>query len=117
MSIARCLLPARRSLRGNVDRNINQAKVNAYVASVVPYVGTWIEIYDLFYNKWIGNRRSLRGNVDRNVAVMVTSYIVIVVPYVGTWIEMPCTARSAQVSGVVPYVGTWIEIRMILYGR
>ena len=58
--------PARRSLRGNVDRNINQAKVNAYVASVVPYVGTWIEI----------SSRS-----DENTASNV-------VPYVGTWIEI-----------------------------
>ena len=39
----------RRSLRGNVDRNIDNADdIAAY--QVVPYVGTWIEIPPLERN-------------------------------------------------------------------
>ena len=56
-----------RSLRGNVDRNGTAAKDIGTKAEVVPYVGTWIEIR----NQRIGGeampRRSLRGNVDRNL--------------------------------------------------
>ena len=55
----------RRSLRGNVDRNVNECIASDYV-HVVPYVGTWIEMF-----------MTLRGLKDGKV-----------VPYVGTWIEM-----------------------------
>ena len=36
-------LESRRSLRGNVDRNIMKARFDRKIR-VVPYVGTWIEI-------------------------------------------------------------------------
>ena len=55
----------RRSLRGNVDRNIKQRDL-IEIQSVVPYVGTWIEIDAGSLLIVHGNRRSLRGNVDRN---------------------------------------------------
>ena len=54
-----------RSLRGNVDRNIEGLNVDA-VDRVVPYVGTWIEIH--------GHGQSAPSGH--------------VVPYVGTWIEI-----------------------------
>ena len=55
-----------RSLRGNVDRNGSSKMFYNKWVDVVPYVGTWIEIFNrqnLFHNSL---RRSLRGNVDRN---------------------------------------------------
>ena len=54
-----------RSLRGNVDRNADDS-VKEFLKRVVPYVGTWIEMYtsETINNIW--KRRSLRGNVDRN---------------------------------------------------
>ena len=55
---------------------------------VVPYVGTWIEMF------WYCGR----------------CYSTIVVPYVGTWIEIPYTVMTMTDACVVPYVGTWIEI-------
>ena len=33
-----------RSLRGNVDRNLLQSRSEPLNSSVVPYVGTWIEM-------------------------------------------------------------------------
>ena len=54
-----------RSLRGNVDRNAAK-HITSAITSVVPYVGTWIEISNIH---WLLNHqhcRSLRGNVDRN---------------------------------------------------
>ena len=56
--------------------------------TVVPYVGTWIEI-----------TRPPR-----------VSWWPLVVPYVGTWIEIPRGTRHILHFPVVPYVGTWIEI-------
>ena len=58
-----------RSLRGNVDRNLNHLGKPVHILRVVPYVGTWIEIrmMMLFDHKWAS--RSLRGNVDRNYAL------------------------------------------------
>ena len=57
--------------------------------SVVPYVGTWIEIKGLSAPENYFCRRSLRGNVDRNIiARIVIGILSIVVPYVGTWIEI-----------------------------
>ena len=56
--------------------------------AVVPYVGTWIEIFKIGCSPILEN----------------------VVPYVGTWIEMITRFFSAPISFVVPYVGTWIEI-------
>ena len=55
---------------------------------VVPYVGTWIEIF-------AGVREA--GGEE-------------VVPYVGTWIEMAIVLILAHLLSVVPYVGTWIEM-------
>ena len=57
---------AGRSLRGNVDRNMNIAGLmNQF--QVVPYVGTWIEIC-----------------LERLECMECMT----VVPYVGTWIEI-----------------------------
>ena len=56
----------RRSLRGNVDRNVEQLGGLDLQLVVVPYVGTWIEIR-FNARSW---ERSLVG------------------PYVGTWIEI-----------------------------
>ena len=39
--------PARRSLRGNVDRNLKKGRAKARPTFVVPYVGTWIEMGSL----------------------------------------------------------------------
>ena len=57
--------------------------------TVVPYVGTWIEIRPSMY----------------------LSMMHPVVPYVGTWIEIKLKLTSCVVFKVVPYVGTWIEIQ------
>ena len=66
---------SRRSLRGNVDRNIpyvgtwieiRKGSTLMITAWVVPYVGTWIEIYRGKYLHAKCYSRSLRGNVDRN---------------------------------------------------
>ena len=54
-----------RSLRGNVDRN-NSGDSYSCQPCVVPYVGTWIEIF-------------------KNHSLIITLHVV---PYVGTWIEM-----------------------------
>ena len=103
------LLQERRSLRGNVDRNV-ESLTSVGDEFVVPYVGTWIEILeylskrnDLLSRSLRGNvdrnfkeivaaggkaSRSLRGNVDRNVASGCKVTEEYVVPYVGTWIEM-----------------------------
>ena len=54
--------------------------------SVVPLVGTWIEIF-----------------------LLNLLYLLFVVPLVGTWIEIPVAAVPAELQ-VVPLVGTWIEI-------
>ena len=37
------------------------------VVTVVPYVGTWIEIIKIVAARIASERRSLRGNVDRNL--------------------------------------------------
>ena len=58
--------------------------------SVVPYVGTWIEIQDV---NWM---MIISGSV---------------VPYVGTWIEMQIGEDGKPTQIVVPYVGTWIEMQ------
>ena len=56
--------------------------------TVVPLVGTWIEIY-----------------------MMPEMYEEdMVVPLVGTWIEMIGISSSFRAAGVVPLVGTWIEM-------
>ena len=127
-----------RSLRGNVDRNHESWRGYWECRSVVPYVGTWIEISDCQYfaassgvvpyvGTWIEINeprthdtqqlcRSLRGNVDRNdIGGVEPSESWKVVPYVGTWIEI--NDKEYNVSGVqvVPYVGTWIEIETMIY--
>ena len=57
--------------------------------TVVPYVGTWIEIPGMYASASAPRRRSLRGNVDRNCVFHDDLTIVVsVVPYVGTWIEI-----------------------------
>ena len=38
------------------------------LSAVVPYVGTWIEIWIGLYGEISASGRSLRGNVDRNTA-------------------------------------------------
>ena len=78
----------RRSLRGNVDRNVALVFSPSAPTSVVPYVGTWIEIY----------------------LVCPATITPSVVPYVGTWIEMQSQRRCDACAVVVTYVGTWIEI-------
>ena len=55
-----------RSLRGNVDRNVSVLGHAFTSTSVVPYVGTWIEI----------------------VLLASPAVYSLVVPYVGTWIEI-----------------------------
>ena len=55
-----------RSLRGNVDRNLDIVLVVLIRLNVVPYVGTWIEIETPLDSWHLGD----------------------VVPYVGTWIEI-----------------------------
>ena len=55
-----------RSLRGNVDRNSYRRCVAKASRNVVPYVGTWIEMYAYRADQNTNTRRSLRGNVDRN---------------------------------------------------
>ena len=55
-----------RSLRGNVDRNRYYACGEYGDNTVVPYVGTWIEM----------------------IIIVLSSIIFMVVPYVGTWIEI-----------------------------
>ena len=64
--------------------------------SVVPYVGTWIEILAVNFTISRKRGRSLRGNVDRNLPKVKLTFDVFVVPYVGTWIEI--------------FVRTWIEM-------
>ena len=61
-----------RSLRGNVDRN-NLYTSETISKTVVPYVGTWIEIE----------------------IPSVFADLLDVVPYVGTWIEMCRPGRCA----------------------
>ena len=100
----------RRSLRGNVDRNVDVRHKQINVVLVVPYVGTWIEISpdtdrlppkygrslrgNVDRNSPIDARllavscRSLRGNVDRNDVFVFDLPDILVVPYVGTWIEI-----------------------------
>ena len=100
----------RRSLRGNVDRNTIRIQHLDLGLLVVPYVGTWIEIFqalkDLFLTfvvPYVGTwieiivcvdritcplGRSLRGNVDRNCILIKLLLLFYVVPYVGTWIEI-----------------------------
>ena len=55
-----------RSLRGNVDRNVVAGTNCGSSIDVVPYVGTWIEIFTLLPRR----------------------HDYYVVPYVGTWIEI-----------------------------
>ncbi len=40
-------IPSGRSLRGNVDRNLDKRSTKYDPEEVVPYVGTWIEIRKL----------------------------------------------------------------------
>ena len=57
----------RRSLRGNVDRNIRSFGTQEFADKVVPYVGTWIEMEPDPDEPCDATGRSLRGNVDRNM--------------------------------------------------
>ena len=60
-----------------------------HVVQVVPYAGTWIEIR----GQWRLHR------------------VFLVVPYAGTWIEMQCAITNhRRWAIVVPYAGTWIEM-------
>ena len=71
-----------------MDRNDDGILKIYRTVNVVPYVGTWIEIY-----------------------MKISSYMQLhVVPYVGTWIEISAMRSEAKYDPVVPYVGTWIEI-------
>ena len=56
--------------------------------SVVPLVGTWIEMI-----------KEMDAYFERQV-----------VPLVGTWIEISPVSTFFSISTVVPLVGTWIEI-------
>ena len=50
-----------------MDRNVDKWAAEKAKASVVPYVGTWIEMLKRRVNRHGYYSRSLRGNVDRNV--------------------------------------------------
>ena len=81
--------------------------------AVVPYVGTWIEIFFGFLAclsipdvvPYVGTWIEMR-------LMVINYYSKVVVPYVGTWIEICSQYLPSRVSCVVPYVGTWIEIVM-----
>ena len=64
--------------------------------SVVPYVGTWIEMYPEYTSLRSRLCRSLRGNVDRNRCFRITCPRLDVVPYVGTWIEISGIEKCNQ---------------------
>ena len=51
-----------------MDRNREAVTTIIEELQVVPYVGTWIEIFQLKLKTEDYLRRSLRGNVDRNGA-------------------------------------------------
>ena len=72
------------------ERGLKSVGVKKILKSVtvVPLVGTWIEML-IFIEK-----KSLDG----------------VVPLVGTWIEIEENPYGWKVNFVVPLVGTWIEI-------
>ena len=100
----------RRSLRGNVDRNLRQRRQDE-VPYVVPYVGTWIEMCASWRsdNAWSG--RSLRGNVDRNRLDDATMSQTVSRSLRGNVDRNTTEGGMADLIGkVVPYVGTWIEI-------
>ena len=62
---------------------------------VVPYIGTWIETFE----------------------VELSKEDIKVVPYIGTWIETIWMFAKAEYPDVVPYIGTWIEtIEKVLFG-
>ena len=67
----------RRSLRGNVDRNLARRAAAAGRLTVVPYVGTWIEIISSIPGKLKEWGRSLRGNVDRNLVMLKLGPIIV----------------------------------------
>ena len=78
---------------------------------VVPYVGTWIEIPVSRESVASKARRSLRGNVDRNIATMTSRRFKRCRSLRGNvdrnlWIYRMVVTQWQ----VVPYVGTWIEI-------
>ena len=81
--------------------------------AVVPYVGTWIEMFHESYDVLGIDCRSLRGNVDRNKESVKDLSVDWVVPYVGTWIEILMNTGIYLIAVVVPYVGTWIEIHLL----
>ncbi len=66
------------------------AFINRYLCNfaVVPYMGTWIEIFRIFHPP-------------------ISFYVV---PYMGTWIEISLNPAIFFQPSVVPYMGTWIEI-------
>ena len=49
-----------------MDRNTYFPWSNGKTKSVVPYVGTWIEMFFVLRNVILSTGRSLRGTVDRN---------------------------------------------------
>ena len=53
-----------------MDRNLPKVKLT-FDVFVVPYVGTWIEIFVRTWIEMNGGCRSLRGNVDRNAAALL----------------------------------------------
>ena len=85
------LLPeAGRSLRGNVDRNVNirNRVICSFGRSLRGNVDRNTNTRGAI--KFLTSSRSLRGNVDRNNnSVNPKKKTKKVVPYVGTWIEIP----------------------------
>ena len=85
-------------------------------STVVPRVGTWIEISQTF-------DIDLKLRVVPRVGTWIEIYaarsafaLPRVVPRVGTWIEIFGKVRKIGGLTVVPRVGTWIEIQLT-YGR
>ena len=100
----------RRSLRGNVDRNLHSRIVRP-LGLCRSLRGNVDRNRSDRIQRYLRQGRSLRGNVDRNsYQCDGWSSIRQVVPYVGTWIEIRTRPSPLCPSPVVPYVGTWIEI-------
>ena len=78
----------RRSLRGNVDRNISPVTIPP-IATCRSLRGNVDRNRQALPVSVLLRRRSLRGNVDRNTKSSLKSGdLIVVVPYVGTWIEI-----------------------------
>ena len=71
-----------------INKNIAKQKRKVSCFAVVPFAGTWIEIF--LYS--VGFKKP------------------IVVPFAGTWIEIMLDKQLRALVEVVPFAGTWIEM-------